>query len=352
MSGNNKHNHEDLQGLARLRSARDKIREQMAQVIVGQQEVVDQLLVCLFARGHCILEGVPGLAKTLMIRTLSQCLSLEFSRIQFTPDLMPSDITGTDVMYEDRSTGERTFKFLHGPIFGNVLLADEINRTPPKTQAALLEGMQERQVSAGGKRYELPDPFFVLATQNPIEQEGTYPLPEAQLDRFLLKVYVDYPDADDERTIYRVTTSDVQNNVEAVLGAEELLKLQHIVRRVPVSDFCVDYVARLVRSTRHSEPSAPQFVRDWILWGVGPRGGQSLIMCARARAALDGRPEVDVEDIKAMAAPVLRHRLVLNYNAESQGQTPETVIKKLVENIPLHASARESHGRIESVLKA
>jgi MoxR-like ATPase len=256
------------------------------------------------------------------------------------------------VMYEDRVTGERSFKFLRGPIFGNVLLADEINRTPPKTQAALLEGMQERQVSAGGKRFELPDPFFVLATQNPIEQEGTYPLPEAQLDRFLIKVFVDYPTEEDERTIYRVTTSDVTNNVEAVLGAEELLKLQHVVRRVPVSDFCVDYVARLVRSTRHSEASAPPFVRDWILWGVGPRGGQSLIMCARARAALDGRPEVDVEDIKAMAAPVLRHRMVLNYNAESQGQTPETVIRKLVENIPLHASAKESHGRIESVLKA
>src|SRR5438105_8453472 len=242
MSGDN--NHDDLKGLARLRDARDKIRTQMAQVIVGQQEVVDQLLVCLVARGHCILEGVPGLAKTLMIRTLARCLSLNFSRIQFTPDLMPSDITGTDVMYEDRSSGERSFKFLHGPIFANVLLADEINRTPPKTQAALLEGMQERQVSAGGKRYELPDPLFVLATQNPIEQEGTYPLPEAQIDRFLLKVYVDYPDEADERTIYRVTTSDVSNTVEAVLGADELLKLQHVVRRVPVSDFSVDYVPR------------------------------------------------------------------------------------------------------------
>src|SRR5947207_10399434 len=213
----------DLQGLQKLRGARDRIRQQMAGTIVGQVEAIDQLLISLFARGHCILEGVLVLAKTLMIRTLSQCVSLDFSRIQCTHDLMPSDITGTDVMYEDRATGERTFKFLHGPIFGNVLLADEINRTPPKTQAALLEGMQERQVSAGGKRYELPDPFFVLATQNPIEQEGTYPLPEAQLDRFLLKVYVDYPDAEDERTIYRVTTSDVQNTVEAVLGGEELL---------------------------------------------------------------------------------------------------------------------------------
>src|SRR5881227_3975545 len=230
MSGNNNHNHEDLQGLARLRSARDKIREQMAQVIVGQQEVVDQLLVCLFARGHCILEGVPGLAKTLMIRTLSQCLSLEFSRIQFTPDLMPSDITGTDVMYEDRSTGERSFRFLQGPLFGNVLLADEINRTPPKTQAALLEGMQERQVSAGGKRYELPDPFFVLATQNPIEQEGTYPLPEAQLDRFLFMVHVGYPSLDEEREILRRTTGGEQASPSKVLGAQELMDMQRAVR--------------------------------------------------------------------------------------------------------------------------
>src|SRR3954466_1335252 len=218
------HRNGDLGSLDKLRAARDRIRQQMAATIVGQDEVVEQLLICLFARGHCILEGVPGLAKTLMIRTLAGCLSLKFNRIQFTPDLMPSDITGTDVMYDDRATGERSFKFIQGPLFANVLLADEINRTPPKTQAALLEGMAERQVSAGGKRYTLPDPFFVLATQNPIEQEGTYPLPEAQLDRFLMKVFVDYPDADDERTIYRVTTSDVQNNVEAVLGAEELLK--------------------------------------------------------------------------------------------------------------------------------
>src|SRR3954465_11574648 len=223
MSSNN-NGQDDLEGLAKLRGARDRIRQQMAQVIVGQQEVVDQLLVCLFARGHCILEGVPGLAKTLMIRTLSQCLSLDFSRIQFTPDLMPSDITGTDVMYEDRSSGERTFKFLHGPIFGNVLLADEINRTPPKTQAALLEGMQERQVSAGGKRYELPDPFFVLATQNPIEQEGTYPLPEAQLDRFLMKVYVRYPTEEEETQIYRLPSLNNGVDPEPVLGAEEMLQ--------------------------------------------------------------------------------------------------------------------------------
>src|SRR5438105_4554609 len=251
MSGDN--NHDDLKGLARLRDARDKIRHQMSQVIVGQQEVVDQLLVCLVARGHCILEGVPGLAKTLMIRTLARCLSLQFSRIQFTPDLMPSDITGTDVMYEDRSTGERTFKFLHGPVFTNVLLADEITSTPPKTQAALLEGMQERQVSAGGKRYPLPDPFFVLATQNPIEQEGTYPLPEAQLDRFLMKIFVNYPDNDDEKKIYRVTTSGSFVTPTQVLSGDDLLKLQDVVRKVPVSDFIVDYVANLIRSTRPAD---------------------------------------------------------------------------------------------------
>ena len=354
MSSNNNHD-VDLQGLARLRAARDKIKQEMAHAIVGQEEVVEQLLVCLFARGHCILEGVPGLAKTLMIRTLAKCLSLEFSRIQFTPDLMPSDITGTDVMYEDRSTGERSFKFLQGPLFANVLLADEINRTPPKTQAALLEAMQERQVSAGGKRYGLPDPFFVLATQNPIEQEGTYPLPEAQLDRFLMKIYVGYPDEEAERRIYRIPSSGGSTNgrePEQVLGGEELLALQKIVHKVPVSEFIVSYVSALIRSTRAAEAKCPQFVKDWVLWGVGPRGGQALIAVAKARAALDGRPEVDVSDIKALAAPVLRHRIVLNYNAEAQGQTPETVIQKLIDNIPIHAEAPASHGRIESVLKA
>jgi MoxR-like ATPase len=340
----------DIDALSKLRSARDRIREQMSRVIVGQADAIDQLLVCLLARGHCILEGVPGLAKTLMIRTLADSLSLDFSRIQFTPDLMPSDITGTDVMYDDRVTGERSFRFIHGPIFANVLLADEINRTPPKTQAALLEGMQERQVSAGGKRYPLPDPFFVLATQNPIEQEGTYPLPEAQLDRFLMKIMIDYPSEEEERKIYRMTTGDLGKGAEHVITGAELLQLQSIVRKVPISDFCVDYIASLVRSTRHNDPAAPKFIRDWVLWGVGPRGGQSLIMAARARAALDGRPEVDVEDIRALATPVLRHRMVINYNAESQGQTPETVIKKLLDTIPL--APKDHNARIESVLKA
>src|SRR5438270_8315385 len=255
----------DLAGLYKLRAARDAIRKQMSGTIVGQVEAIDQLLISLFARGHCILEGVPGLAKTLMIRTLARCLSLDFGRIQFTPDLMPSDITGTDVMYEDRASGDRSFKFLQGPIFANVLLADEINRTPPKTQAALLEGMQERQVSAGGKRYPLPDPFFVLATQNPIEQEGTYPLPEAQLDRFLMKVYIHYPDLDEEKQIYRLTTTGSFTDPKPVLGRDEMIELQRVVRRVPVSDFIVNYVAQLVRSTRPNDAQSHQFLTDWVL---------------------------------------------------------------------------------------
>ena len=349
-NGQPAHGDADLAGLERLRSARDGIIRQMSGTIVGQEEVVGQLLVCLFSRGHCILEGVPGLAKTLMIRTLARCLSLEFSRIQFTPDLMPSDITGTDVMFDDRATGERTFKFIKGPLFANVLLADEINRTPPKTQAALLEAMQERQVTAGGKRYGLPDPFFVLATQNPIEQEGTYPLPEAQLDRFLMKVFVDYPDESEERRIYRLTSGAVVPDPEPVVGAEEMLHLQGVVRRVPVSDLIVDYVASVVRATRVKDAKVPQFVREWVLWGVGPRGGQSLIQAAQARAALDGRPEVEVDDIRALAPAVLRHRIVLNYNAESQGQTPDTVIQKLLDTVPLHEGAG-GRARVERVLK-
>ncbi|MCC7191232.1 MAG: MoxR family ATPase [Phycisphaeraceae bacterium] len=346
----------DLDALNRLRAGRDRIREQISGVIVGQTEVVDQLLVCLFARGHCILEGVPGLAKTLLVRTLAQSLSLEFNRIQFTPDLMPTDITGTEVMYEDRAsaggTGERSFRFLHGPVFTNVLLADEINRTPPKTQAALLEGMQERQVTAGGKRYPLPDPFFVLATQNPIEQEGTYPLPEAQLDRFLIKVFVKYPDADDERKIYRLMTGGTPVEPSPVMSGAEMLQLQDIVRRVPISDFCLDYAMNMIRSTRPGEPGIPSFVKEWVLWGVGPRGGQSLILAAKARAALDGRPEVDIEDLRAMAKPVLRHRMVLNYHAEAQGQTPDTVIEQLIRVTPLQKSGEESHARVAGVLKA
>jgi MoxR-like ATPase len=343
---------EDLAGLERLRAARDSIRQQMAGTIVGQEEVVDQLLVCLFARGHCILEGVPGLAKTLMIRTLAECMSLDFNRIQFTPDLMPSDITGTDVMYEDRTSGDRTFKFIRGPIFANVLLADEINRTPPKPQAALLEGMAERQVSVGGERHHLPNPFFVLATQNPIEQEGTYPLPEAQLDRFLMKILVRYPSEKEERSIYRLTSTGTPVPPTPLLSADEMLALQRIVHKVPVSDYCINYVSNLVRATRAGDPQSPRFVKDWVQWGVGPRGGQSLIAASQARAALDGRAEVDVEDIRSMIGAVLRHRIVLNYNAEAQGQTAETIIQKLVDAIPLDRAAEQAHERIGHVLKS
>ncbi|XAL98643.1 MoxR family ATPase [Phycisphaeraceae bacterium D3-23] len=328
----------DLQDLQQLKQAYDNIREQIAKVIVGQDEVIEQLLVSIFARGHCILEGVPGLAKTLLVSTLAKSLSLDFTRIQFTPDLMPSDITGTEVIEENKSTGAREFKFVHGPVFTNVLLADEINRTPPKTQAALLEGMQERQVSTGGKRYGLPDPFFVLATQNPIEQEGTYPLPEAQLDRFFMKVFVNYPTPDEERAIYKMMTGAPVAEPSPQISGEEVLKLQDTVRRVPISDMLLDYVMRFIRATRHSEHDAPDFVKQWLLWGAGPRGGQALIMAAKTRAALQGRPEVSIEDLHAMAVPVLRHRIVVNYNAEAEGQSPDTVIQKLIETVPVGGS--------------
>ena len=342
----------DLAALEKLRDARDKVREQISKAVIGQEQVVDQLMVSIFARGHCILEGVPGLAKTLLVSTLAKSLSLDFARIQFTPDLMPSDITGTELLYEDRETHERRFQFAHGPIFTNILLADEINRTPPKTQAALLEGMQERQVSAAGKRHPLPDPFFVLATQNPIEQEGTYPLPEAQLDRFFMKVLVRYPTAEEERRVYRLMTGDTPTEPTPVLDGEQVLELQHVVRRVPISDTLLDYAMRIVRSTRSDSPEAPPFIKQWVLWGVGPRGGQSLIMAAKARAALDGRPQVGAEDITALAYAVLRHRIVLNYNAEAEGQTPDTVIDKLLAHTPLRDTSDAQDDRVQKILKA
>jgi MoxR-like ATPase len=342
----------DLGRLQRLKEAHDQISDQVAQTIVGQRHVVELVLSSIFARGHCILEGVPGLAKTLLVSTLARSLSLDFSRVQFTPDLMPSDITGTEVMQEDRSTGDREFRFVHGPIFTHVLLADEINRTPPKTQAALLEGMQERQVSAGGRRHLLPDPFFVLATQNPIEQEGTYSLPEAQLDRFLVKIFVDYPSADEERKIYRLSTGSQPPDPEKLLSADEILELQEIVRRIAITDFTLDYSMALIRATRPTLDDAPDFIKEWVVWGAGPRAGQALILVSKARAALDGRPEVDVEDIKAMAKPVLRHRLVLNYNAEAEGQTPDLIVDRLLETIPVRPIDEEDNARVKSVLKS
>jgi MoxR-like ATPase len=342
----------DLAGLSKLKRAHENLREQIARVVVGQEAVIDQLMISIFARGHCILEGVPGLAKTLMVSTLADCLALDFARIQFTPDLMPSDITGTEMLQEDRTTGARELRYVRGPVFTNVLLADEINRTPPKTQAALLEAMQERQVSSGGHRHVLPDPFFVLATQNPIEQEGTYPLPEAQLDRFLFKVFVGYPTAEEERQIYRLTTGVEQRELTKVLSGEEIPELQALVRRVPVSDHCLDYAMALVRSTRADEEEKPAYIKKWIAWGAGPRAGQALILASKARAALDGRTSVTIADIRAVAHPVLRHRLVTTYAAQAEGQTPDTVIDALLRDTPVRKGADEVDGHVAQVFRS
>lgn len=344
----------DLAGLARLKDAHQKLRQEIGRVVVGQDDVVEQLMMAIFARGHCILEGVPGLAKTLLVSTLAECLSLQFHRIQFTPDLMPSDITGTEVLHEDRGTGERQLKYMPGPIFANIVLADEINRTPPKTQAALLEAMQERQVTSGGNRHALPDPFFVLATQNPIEQEGTYPLPEAQLDRFLFKVFVGYPSRDEERQIYRLTTGQNDFKPSKVLDGSEIPQLQALVRRVPVSDHCVDYAMSLVRATRalEAEEDQPSFVRKWIAWGAGPRAGQALIMAGKARAALEGRTSVTLDDIRAVAKPVLRHRLVTTYSAQSDGQTPDTIIEALLREVAARPGVSKLDGQVAQVFRS
>jgi MoxR-like ATPase len=326
--------HDDLESIKRLRDGFNDIKTQLSRVIVGQDLVIEELLIALFSRGHCILEGVPGLAKTLMISTLSKCLSLAFSRIQFTPDLMPSDITGTEIIEENRSTGHREFKFLEGPLFANVILADEINRTPPKTQAALLEAMQERQVTVGRVRHRLSDPFFVLATQNPIEQEGTYPLPEAQQDRFMFKVFVKYPNFGEEFEIARRTTALINEEIHAVLSGQQILDLQHVVRRVPVTDHVIQYTLALVRQTRVGEPGVPQFIQDWLSWGAGPRAVQYLILGAKARALLYGRSHVQCEDIQALAYPVLRHRILTNFTAASEGITTDTVIDRLLKETP------------------
>ena len=342
----------DLAELEDLRSAHDQIRAQIAGQIVGQDEVVEQLLMAVFARGHCILEGVPGLAKTLMVHTLARSLALEFNRIQFTPDLMPSDITGTEVLYEDRGTGARELRFVPGPIFANLVLADEINRTPPKTQAALLEAMQERQVTAGGRRHALPDPFFVLATQNPIEQEGTYPLPEAQLDRFLFKVFVSYPTPDEERRIYRLTTGADEPEIRAVLSGERIAALQRLVRRVPVSDHVVDYAMDLVRATRGPEHGGPDYIGRWVSWGAGPRAGQALILASKARAALAGRPSAGVDDVRAIALPVLRHRIVLNYNAQAAGETSDSIVARLLADIPARKGAAHAPAAVAEALRS
>lgn len=336
----------DLAAVERLHQAAQQITEQLSKVIIGQKPVVDELLIAMLAGGHALLVGVPGLAKTLMVRTLAETLNLTFNRIQFTPDLMPADITGTEVIQEDKMTGNREFRFLPGPIFAHVVLADEINRTPPKTQAALLEAMQERQVTAGGKRHKLPEPFFVLATQNPIEQEGTYPLPEAQLDRFMFEIRVNYPSEEEEFEIIRQTTGGAIDAVSKVLSYEEWLALQQIVRRVPIADSIVRYGMQFARTTRRHHDDTPDFIQKYVTWGAGPRAGQYLILGAKARAILQGRPFVSADDIRAVAAPVLRHRLVLNFNAEAEGITPDEIVRRLIDVIPEHADTSPAVSRL------
>ncbi len=332
-----------------LHDARRKILTELGKIIVGQETVIDEILICLFSRGHVMLEGVPGLAKTLMISTLAQTLNLNFSRIQFTPDLMPADVTGTEVMEEDRSTGQRSFRFLEGPLFANVILADEINRTPPKTQAALLEAMQERQVTVGRNRHVLSDPFFVLATQNPIEQEGTYPLPEAQQDRFMFKIFVEYPSFDEEFEVARRTTGTQTENVKSVLSGEEILRLQKLVRQVPVSDHVVRYALSLVRQTRVGSDGVPDFVDDLVGWGAGPRAVQFLILGGKARALLEGRFHVQVEDIQQLAKPVLRHRMVVNFAAESEGITSDEVIDRIIAATPTTEDELSRDARFQKI---
>lgn len=339
--------HEDA--IRQLADARDKILGQLSRVIVGQNEVIDELLITLFSRGHCLLEGVPGLAKTLMISTLAQSLSLSFSRIQFTPDLMPADITGTEVLEENRTTGARERRFMEGPIFANVVLADEINRTPPKTQASLLESMQERQVSVGRERKVLHDPFLVLATQNPIEQEGTYPLPEAQQDRFMFKVFVDYPSFDEEFEIAKRTTATEQVNVEPVLSADDIIRLQRVVREVATSDHVIRYTLSLVRQTRVRSPGTPDFVKEMSSWGAGPRAVQFLILGGKARALLNGRTHVTTDDIQQLAKPALRHRIVVNFAAESDGVTADDIIDRILQETPTKEDELSNDARFKAI---
>jgi len=324
---------DDLETVKALRAAYEKMTDHMARAIVGQQQVIEQILIAVFCRGHGLLVGVPGLAKTLMVRTLARVLDLTFSRVQFTPDLMPSDITGTDVLEEDRTTGKRVFRFIRGPIFGNMILADEINRTPPKTQSALLEAMQEHRVTVGEETYVLPEPFFVLATQNPIEQEGTYPLPEAQLDRFLFNIIVDYPSASEETDIMKRETGTYAANLEVALTGDEILHLQDVVRRVPVAEHVFQYARDLVRASRPGQKEALDFVGELVSWGAGPRASIYLILAAKARAVLHGRYHATTEDVRALALPVLRHRVLTTFNAEAAGIGAEEIILRLLEEV-------------------
>ena len=320
----------DLQLLERLTDFQNRFFNEIGKSIIGQKDVLDHILIALLCKGHTLIIGVPGLAKTLMIKSMADLLDLTFSRIQFTPDLMPSDITGTEVLEEDQTSGKRAFRFFKGPIFGNIILADEINRTPPKTQAALLEAMQEHKVTAAGNTYDLEEPFFVLATQNPIEQEGTYPLPEAQLDRFMFNILIDYPSRKDEVTIVQTTTDVTNTSLNKVISREEILEYQGLVRRVPVAENVIEYAVDLVNATRPGENSK-DFINEWIDWGAGPRASQYLILGAKAKAVLDSRPTAEIDDVKALALPVLRHRVLPNFNAEAEGMKVNDILKKLIE---------------------
>ena len=325
---------DDLAAIEKLGASRKRLKAEIAKVIVGQEHVVDDLLTAIFSRGHCLMIGVPGLAKTLMVRTIARAIDLSFNRIQFTPDLMPSDITGTDIIEEDKSTGSRQFKFVKGPVFANILLADEINRTPPKTQAALLQAMQELEITVSGRTYELPSPFFVLATQNPIEQEGTYPLPEAQLDRFMFDIRIGYPKPEEELEIAKSTTADVKVEVSKVLTGEEILHLQQIVRRLPISDHVGRYAVNLARSSRPEDEIAPGFTKEYINWGAGTRAVQYLVLGAKARAAIAGEYNVTCQHVREVAPLVLRHRIMTNFHAEAEGLSPDKIVKMLLEHVP------------------
>ena len=322
----------DIKLVKRLTESRDRFNMEISKRIVGQQEIIDHILIALLCRGHTLLVGVPGLAKTLLIKSIAELLDLNFSRIQFTPDLMPSDITGTEIIEEDHNTGKREFRFFKGPVFGNIILADEINRTPPKTQAALLEAMQEHNVTTAGQTYILEEPFFVLATQNPIEQEGTYPLPEAQLDRFMFNIMIDYPDHEEEVAIVKSTTSGIDNELNIIIDRGDLLLYQDLVRRVPIADNVIEFAVELVSKTRPQSDKAFAAVSGWIEWGAGPRASQYLVLGAKARAVLDGRPAPEIDDIKAMARPILRHRLITNFNAEAEGLSTDDILSILLED--------------------
>jgi len=322
----------DIKLVKRLTESRDQFNMEISKRIVGQQEIIDHILIALLCRGHTLLVGVPGLAKTLLIKSIAELLDLNFSRIQFTPDLMPSDITGTEIIEEDHNTGKREFRFFKGPVFGNIILADEINRTPPKTQAALLEAMQEHNVTTAGQTYILEEPFFVLATQNPIEQEGTYPLPEAQLDRFMFNIMIDYPDHEEEVAIVKSTTSGIDNELNIIIDRGDLLLYQDLVRRVPIADNVIEFAVDLVSKTRPQSDNAFAAVSGWIEWGAGPRASQYLVLGAKAKAVLDGRPAPEIDDIKAMARPVLRHRLITNFNAEAEGLSTDDILSILLED--------------------